>query len=301
MKNTYKKTKTNVATTITNQIIEKLKSGTISWHKDWNGVPAYNYISGKAYSGINRMMLDGGAYLSYKQVVELGGNVKKGAKSSQVVFFKVYEKTTKDVEMKDLKTGNTEIKDMTEQKSCLRYSNVFHQSQIDGIVFKDKVISLYDNSEIENAQQIVDTYFATSGAKFNTTYGSDKAYYSPSSDRVVMPDMRQFSSSEAYYGTLFHEMTHSTGHESRLKRDMTGKFGSKSYAREELIAEIGAAILNSMSGINNEALFANNVAYIQNWISALENDHNLIIFAASRAEKAVGFIIGETQINETAA
>ena len=287
----YTTKKINIETEVTNKIIEMLKSGTVKWHKDWNGIPAYNYVSGNNYSGINRLMLDGGAYLSFKQATELGGKVKKGAKASKVVFFKTYEKITKDVEMVNIKTGTTEIKDMTESRSCLRYSNVFHQSEIEGIDFKEKEITLYNNFKIEDAQHVADDYFNHYNIKFNTTYGSDKAYYSPSHDGIVMPDIRQFLSSESYYGTLFHEITHSTGHKTRLNRDFSGKHGSKSYAKEELVAEIGAAILCSSVGIDNEEVFANNVAYIQSWIKALENDHRLIIYAASKAEKAVKLVL----------
>jgi antirestriction protein ArdC len=287
----YVTKKIDIKSDITNRIIEGLKSGTVKWHKDWNGIPAYNYVSGKDYSGINRLMLDGGAYLSYKQAIELGGKVKKGAKASRVVFFKIYEKTTKDVEMVSVKTGATEIKDMTKSKSVTRYSNVFQQSDIEGIQFKEREITLYDNFKIEDAQYIADDYFNHYNIKFNTTHGSDRAYYSPSRDGIVMPDIRQFMSSESYYGTLFHEITHSTGHKTRLNRDFSGKNGSESYAKEELVAEIGAAILCSSVGIDNKDLFANNVAYIQSWIKALENDHNLIFFAASQAEKAVKLVL----------
>ena len=285
-----KNNKINVAKIITDKIIERLEQGIVSWHKDWCGIPAYNYVTGKAYTGINRMMLEGGAYLTHKQLTDLGGKVKKGSKASKVVFYKVYEKTIKDVEMKNLKTEEVEVKDITEQKFCLKYSNAFHQSQIEGIVFEEKDITLHDHHEISDAQQVVDSYFANAGLELNISLGSDKAYYSPSRDRVVMPDMRQFASPESYYGTLYHEMVHSTGHKSRLNRDMTGRFRSKAYAREELIAEIGAAILNSTVGIDNEALFTNNVAYIQSWIGLLQNDSNLVIHAANRAEKAVNFI-----------
>ena len=115
-----------------------------------------------------------------------------------------------------------------------------------------------------------------------------------------MPDLAQFSSSEAYYGVLFHEMTHSTGSVSRLNRNMTGKFGSKNYAKEELVAEIGSAILNSIVGIDTKALFTNNVAYINNWINALKNDHNLIIYAACKAEKAINLILAKGQVESLA-
>ena len=299
MNNTIKKVST--ATIVTNQILDQLKDGNVSWHKEWNGVPAYNYVSGKAYSALNQLSLKGGAYLTFNQVKTLGGKVKKGAKSGIICFFTFFDKT-EDVQMTDLKTGKTEKKEMVETKSCLKYFRVFHQSSIEGIEFEEKEITLYDNnSEIKDAQSVVDNYLNESGVSLDISFGSNKAYYSPSRDEIVMPDIKQFSSSEAYYGTLFHEMTHSTGGVSRLNRNMTGKFGSKNYAKEELVAEIGSAILNSIAGIDTKALFTNNVAYINNWISALENDHNLIIYAACKAEKAINLILEKDIDNSIAA
>lgn len=297
MKNTKR---ISPATIVTNQILDQLKEGTVSWHKEWNGVLAYNYVTGKAYSTLNQLSLKGGAYLTFNQVKTLGGKVKKGAKSATVCFFTFFDKT-ENVEMTNLKTGETEKKEMVKTKSCLKYYRVFHQSSIEGIEFKEKKITLYDNSEIKDAQVVVDNYLNESGISLDISFGSNRAYYNSSSDEIVMPNMAQFPSSEAYYGTLFHEMTHSTGHVSRLGRNITSKFGSKNYAKEELVAEIGSAILNSMVGIDTQALFANNVAYINNWISALENDHNLIIYAACKAEKAVNLILAEDKINSLVA
>jgi antirestriction protein ArdC len=113
-----------------------------------------------------------------------------------------------------------------------------------------------------------------------------------------MPDISQFNTPESYYATLFHEMTHSTGHESRLNRKFGTKFGDNQYAREELIAEIGSAILNSSAGINNDTVFTNSVAYISSWLKALNNDHRLIIYAACKAEKAAKFILGDVCLEE---
>jgi antirestriction protein ArdC len=283
-----KSTKPNVATLITNQIIEALNSGVVAWQKEWNGIPAYNYESGKAYSILNQLLLPkSGAWLTFNQAKKLGGNVKSGSKSSMVAFFSFYDKK---VTVENLKTKKEEV--IVETKSCLKYYRVFHNSDIDGIDFKEKEITLFDNSEIKESQEIADYYFS-SNASFITELGSDRAYYSASKDVVVMPDLAQFKSSESYYATLFHEMTHSTGHRTRLARDLSGKFGSKSYAKEELVAEIGSAMLCSFTNIDSKEVFENSAAYIDNWIKALENDHNLIVHASARAEKAVNLIIGD--------
>ena len=124
MKNTTKKIST--ATIVTNQILDQLKDGTVSWHKEWNGVPAYNYVSGKAYSALNQLGLKGGAYLTFNQVKTLGGKVKKGSKSAIVCFFTFFDKT-ENVQMKNLATEKTEEKEMVKTKSCLKYFRVFHR------------------------------------------------------------------------------------------------------------------------------------------------------------------------------
>ena len=284
MKNTNNKT-FNLAQNLTNQIIEQLEKGTVPWQKEWSTGVAYNYISNKAYSTLNQMFLIPGAYLTFNQVKNLGGSLKKGAKSSLVVFFSFFDKKELG---KDSKTG--EEKETIKKRAMLKYYRVFHQSNIEGIEFKEPDVVLFQNSEIEDAQTIVDSYFSNSNCSLDVCL-SQRAYYNSSTDEVVMPCLDQFTSSESFYSILFHEMTHSTGHVSRLSRNLGNKFGSKLYAKEELVAEIGAAMLNSVSGISNEKLFNNSVAYIDGWIKALQNDYNLIVHASSRAEKAVNYIL----------
>ena len=122
----------------------------------------------------------------------------------------------------------------------------------------------------------------------------DRAFYRPSTDSITVPHMRQFSATAEYYSTLFHEMTHSTGHKSRLDRlDHVAAFGSEDYSKEELIAEIGAATLVNHARLETPDSFRNNAAYIQNWLSVLQNDKRFIVSAAGKAEKAVNMILGE--------
>ena len=120
---------------------------------------------------------------------------------------------------------------------------------------------------------------------------SNRAFYSPSEDSVTVPAMEQYDIVEEYYSTLFHETTHSTGHASRLNRDMTGHFGSDSYSKEELVAELGAAFLVQKCGMDSAKAFKNSVAYIQSWSKKFKEDKKLIVSAASKAEKAVKFIL----------
>ena len=125
---------------------------------------------------------------------------------------------------------------------------------------------------------------------------SNKAFYSPSYDRVVVPMKEQYENINEYYSTTFHELTHSTGHKSRLDRLETGaiaSFGSETYSKEELVAEIGSASLMNMLGIETPQTFKNSTAYIQNWLQVLKNDNRFIVSASSKAEKAVNYILGE--------
>ena len=119
----------------------------------------------------------------------------------------------------------------------------------------------------------------------------DRAFYRPSSDSVTLPMMEQFKSIAEYYSTAFHELTHSTGHFSRLNRLEKAVFGSETYSKEELVAEIGAASLMNEMGFETEESFRNSVAYIQNWLKALRNDKKMVISAAGKAEKAAKMIL----------
>lgn len=291
-----KKNTFNLAQELTNQIISQLESSVVPWQKEWDGTPAYNYVTGNAYSTLNQMFLKGGAYLTFRQVKQLNGKIRSKAKSSMVAFFSFYDKKET---VTNLKTNEDE--EITTTKACLKYYRVFHQSNIENIEFEDKNISLFDNSKIEEAETLVNNYFNNSDCTLDICFGSNRAFYSSSHDELVMPDISQFKSSASYYATLFHEMTHSTGHISRLNRNMACKFGSKNYAKEELVAEIGACMLNSLVGISNDKLFNNSVAYIGGWIKALQNDHSLIIHASARAEKAVNLIIDYTNEKQAVA
>ena len=271
----------NVFEIVTDRIIKQLEAGTIPWRKTWSGSQeAVNWKTGKAYNGINRLLLGrGGEYATFKQITESGGKVKKGAVSDIVVFWKWIEKADEE--------GNVG------KFPLLRYYNVFEiNSQCEGLTSKN-VITEYPNTPIERCDQIIKGYFNPPEIR----HEEQRAFYKPFFDYVNMPKFNSFISSEEYYGTLFHELIHSTGHESRLKRFEKEKskhhFGSNNYAKEELVAEMGASFLCSIAGIDNVTL-ENSAAYIQNWLEVLKNDKKLIVMAASAAEKAVKHIIGDS-------
>ena len=279
--------KTNVYEMVTERIIAELEDGIIPWEKPWTGVRsgAYNRVSKKPYSLLNQMLLKHtGEYATYKQWQDLGGQVKKGEKSEIVVFWKIFEaeETNKD-------TGEKKTKKIP----LLRYYNVFHISQVEGV---EPLAPEQLNDEvepIEEADKIITDYITREHIEF-TECRSNEAYYSPSQDAVVVPMKEQYKVINEYYSTTFHELTHSTGHKNRLNRLETGAvaaFGSETYSKEELVAEIGSASLMNLLGIETVKTFRNSAAYIQSWLQVLRNDNKFIVSASSKAEKAVNYIL----------
>lgn len=265
---------------ITNRIIDELEQGIIPWRKPWIASgQAISHVTGKPYSLLNQMLLGrGGEYVTFKQVQDEGGRVKKGAKSQMVVFWKWIEQEDEETHEK-------------KQIPFLRYFNVFHIDQCEGITAKHAEPLPQVVEPNAAAEAIIADYLKRSGVKLIHEEGN-RAFYRPSSDSVTLPLIDQFRNTAEYYGTAFHELTHSTGHESRLNRLHTvAAFGSEDYSKEELIAEIGAAALVNYAGLETADSFKNNAAYIQNWLQALRNDKRFIVSAAGKAEKAVNLIL----------
>ena len=168
---------------------------------------------------------------------------------------------------------------------------VFRIDQCEGIQQKYHNEEQHTFVSDEAADEVASGYISREGIAFRTEKG-DMAFYRPSEDLIVLPIPEQFTSREEYYSTLFHELTHSTGHPKRLNRiEKTAAFGNNDYNREELVAEIGSASLCATLGIENKDSFTNSAAYIQNWLKALRNDKRMIVWATSRAEKAVRMIL----------
>lgn len=277
--------KANVYEMVTERIIAELEKGIIPWEKPWTGIRAgaYNRVSKKPYSMINQMLLKHtGEYATFKQWQDLGGHVKKGEKSEIVVFWKILEKEETDKE-----TGEKEVKKIP----MLRYYNVFHISQVEGVRPLERPFT--EVEPIEEGDKIILDYITREHIKFDEC-ASNEAYYSPSLDKVVVPMKEQYKAINEYYSTTFHELTHSTGHKNRLNRLQTGAvaaFGGEEYSKEELVAEIGSASLMNMLGIETTKTFRNSTAYIQSWLKVLKNDNKFIVSAAGKAEKAVNYIL----------
>lgn len=266
--------------TVTDRIVAELENGVIPWRKPWKAAGlAISHTTGRPYSLLNQMLLGRpGEYLTFAQVKQEKGYVRKGEKSSIIVFWKFIEKE------------NEETGEKT-QIPFLRYYSVFHIDQCEGIRAKyAKELTETANAD-ETAESIITDYTAREGVTIEHENGN-RAYYQPAMDKVVLPLMKQFSKTAEYYSTAFHELIHSTGHEKRLNRlDAPAHFGSEDYSKEELIAEIGASALVNHCGLETPNSFRNNAAYVQNWLQVLKNDKRFIVSAAGKAEKAVNFIL----------
>ena len=291
----------NVYQMVTDRIVAQLKEGIIPWQKPWtvSGSAedvAISYVSRRPYSFVNQMLLGRpGEWLTWKQIGELGGKVRKGAKAGIVVFYKqlVIKDPTRKVKDED---GN-EV-DATKRIPLLKYYNVFHLSDVEGIdskIVKGEKPSTLE--PVEEAEEVITAYVSREdGLTFVCDKESDRAYYSPGEDKVVVPQISQYAIVEEYYSTTFHELTHSTLKESRCNRvaeNAHAFFGNEDYSREELVAEMGSAMLCNRLCLEAKKAFKNSVAYIQGWLKELQNDDHMIVWAASRAEKAAKYILNE--------
>lgn len=278
----------NVYELVTNRIIEQLENNIVPWEKPWSSTldGAFNRVSKKPYSILNQMLLKyDGEYASFKQWKDLGGHIRKAEKSEIIVFWKMYP-------IKEKQDDGTEI---IKTIPLLKYINVFHISQVDGVEpLKQKVT--HDIEPIDKAEKILNDYWNRENITIEHVKG-DKAFYSPMFDKIQLPLFEQFKQSEEYYSTAFHESVHSTMKTSRCNRqeDRKGKvvsFGSEEYSKEELVAEVGSAQLMNLVGIETTKSFRNSTAYIQSWLKVLRNDNKFIVSASSKAEKAVNYILG---------
>lgn len=271
---------------VTDRIIAQLEQGVIPWHKPWiiSGTAcAISRSTGKPYSLLNQLILGRpGEYLTFAQCQKEGGRVKKGEKSSMVVFWKWIEQE------------DEENPDKVKKIPFLRYFSVFHIDQCEGIKPRHEIAAAPQAIEPDAAADaIIADYLKRSGVKLIHHEG-DRAFYSPSTDSVTIPTLAQFKELAEYYSTAFHELTHSTGHASRLNRlTKVACFGSEDYSKEELVAEIGAAALVNHAGLETSNSFKNSAAYVQSWLKALRDDKRLIVSAAGQAEKACNLILNQ--------
>lgn len=279
---------TNAYERITERIVALLQAGTVPWQKTWKvktGLPR-NLVSKKPYRGINVFLLLAMGYespywLTFRQAVQLGGNVKKGEKSCPVVFWKKFQVTDEETEE-------------SKKIPMLRLYHVFNVAQCEGL--KNMGAEDADAPVLTRPAEIV----ANMPEQPRIKHGMSHAFYTPVNDIVGMPEKKRFDTEDAYHAVLFHELVHSTGHEKRLKRQSIMErngYGSDPYCKEELIAELGSAFLCGQSGIV-ERTIGNSAAYIEGWLKRLKDDRTLIVYAAAQAQKAADYILGQKPESE---
>ena len=275
----------SVYQTVTNSIIEELKQGVVPWVRPWKSSASpfpRNAISERHYRGVNVLLLWATAstkgyanpgWLTFRQARELGGSVREGERSTAIVYAaKTAKVTTND---------SDELKE--KDFRFLKFYSVFNVEQTTGL--PERHYSAPTPKPLAQRHIHVELFVNRIGA--NVRHGGNDAFYSPTEDIIVLPKRDDFESLRHYYATNLHEHVHFTGHPKRLNRDLKGRFGSRSYAGEELVAELGAAFLCSKLEIQGELRHA---AYIASWLELLKDDSRAIFTAASAASKAADYL-----------
>ena len=281
-------TNSDIVEKVTADILAELAAGVAPWRQPWKGGGAVNVVSGKAYRGINvwvlwaaarRRELHGGGWLTFKQAQALGGSVRKGEKGTAVVFWRL---------LQDRENSDRTV-------PLLRHYTVFHASQCDGLP-ESLTATPGTAGTITDAEALIALY-----ADRPAVLTGDAAYYTPARDTVTLPSKDRFESLTAYYHTLYHELAHSTGHVSRLKRAeviQPERFGSHAYGVEELTAEMTAAFACARAGLAADTLQPS-ASYLKSWLGVLRAEPKMLITAAARAQKAFDYMTGATAAAES--
>lgn len=292
-------TKRDLYQEVTDKMVALLEEGVAPWRCTWNKYGlARNYATKHIYTGINAFLMNLTPhpipyFMSFKQVTEKGGNICKGAKAEKVFFYKTLFKNTEEKfispeQAKALRGMGEEVQVIP----MLKYYNVFNIADVEGIEIEIPEVELKPHEKIGKCEAVIRNMSNRPELVFED---ANRAYYAPVSDKLNMPDIKQFETPEDYYCTFFHELTHATGHQSRLNREGITKlnpFGSPGYSKEELVAEMGASFLSAHAGINYDELTENSASYLQGWLKVLKADKKLIFKAAAEAQKAIDFILG---------
>lgn len=267
---------------VTDKILASLDAGVAPWVKPWaaadrNGGMPYNARSGKAYRGINVALLFApeyptAGYMTFKQALDAGAHVRKGEHGSLIVFYKPF--AVRDRNATPDADGNVAERMIP----LLRSFTVFNVAQIDGLP------AAPDAAPLERPAGVADSMLGLATVQ----HGGDRAFYAPGPDFIRLPQMAQFASVPEYYATGLHELTHWTGHASRCAREYGKRFGDSAYAREELVAEMGAAFLCARAGVDGRLQHAE---YLAHWIKVLREDKRAIVIAASHAQRAADFVL----------
>ncbi|MEO0030505.1 MAG: hypothetical protein RIS94_263 [Pseudomonadota bacterium] len=278
------------AARITREIVARLEAGTKPWIRPWRGTTTTRPLRacGIPYRGLNVFWLwmisdicgfASPYWMTYRQAASLGGQVRKGAKSTIAIFYKSYAK-----EVEAPESGER----TSEARRVLKAYAVFSADQVDGLPERFHPTPVVSPVEPEGWQAELDAFFAA--LPLNLRHQGDEAYYEPVADRITMPSPTLFSGFDHYYATLGHECSHWSGHKSRLGRDLKGRFGSNAYAMEELIAELSSAMLGAELGLPVTHL-DHHASYIDHWLTVLRQDDRAILTAAAKAEEAASMLL----------
>ena len=278
----------------TDRIIKALESGTTPWQKPWensNTGPLRNGYTGHPYRGINILLLHCASlergfsdprWLSFKQCEEKGYQVKKGAKSEFIYFFKQLIREERDPKTGEVIADPTTGKPRQKKLPFLRRSHVFNAEEVKDI--PPLVAGEYQFTPLDAGENIAKR------SPVEIWHGGNEAFYNPVSDSITMPNREQFKTAEAYYATLAHEIIHSTGHKDRCQREFGTRFGDEAYAFEELIAEMGSVQIGMETGLPIQ--IENHASYIDSWLRVLKSDKKAIFTAAAKAGQAIDFVMG---------
>lgn len=289
--------KKDIYTRVTDKIIADLERGVRTWLKPWSAEHAAGKISrplrhnGTPYQGMNILLLWGEAmekgytapiWMTYKQAQELGAQVRKGETSALVVYANKLTRT-------EMGENGEEVE---QEIPFMKGYSVFNVEQVEGLpahYYTQPEHPLPLSERLDHAER----FLINTGATIR--HGGNRAYYSPSQDLVQMPPFEAFKDKESYYATTLHELTHWTNHKTRLDRSFNAKkFGDHGYAREELVAELGAAFLSADLGITPDVR-EDHAAYLGNWLKVLQEDKRAIFSAAAHAQRAADFLQGLQQ------
>jgi antirestriction protein ArdC len=271
------------------RIVAELERGAAPWIKPWSATPGANNpcnaVSNRPYSGCNVVLLwmaqaagyRSPRFLTFKQALELGGNVRKGEHGTKVYF------------VKQLQVRDQGVDDSTSTRliPMMREYTVFNVDQCDNLPDRIKTGRPIRVRNPDTRDGLADAFLHSTGADIREGHG--EAYYVPSRDFIAMPAFEAFKSADHFYNVVLHELVHWCGHKSRLDRDLKNRFASKSYAAEELIAELGAAFLCAEFGFDGDV---RNAGYIASWIDLLKADKRAFFTACSQASKAADYLRG---------
>ncbi len=271
------------------RIIAELEAGATPWVKPWSATPGANTpcnaVSNRPYSGCNVVLLwmaqaagyRAPRFLTFKQALELGGNVRKGERGTKVYF-------VKQLQVRD---EGADDNSSTRLVPMMREYTVFNVDQCESLpdgINTGKPVRVRNP---DTRDELADAFLCATSADIREGHG--EACYIPSRDFVSMPAFAGFKGADHFYNVAFHELTHWTGHKARLDRDLWNRFGSHAYAAEELVAELGAAFLCAEFGFDGDV---RNAGYIANWIELLKADKRAFFTACSRASKATDYLRG---------